>query len=197
MERDRYVTFVVFAEGQKLSDFKGRYWRLLRRKPRVFWYLMWAWVSYKFGGSDFRHVLVGDGSVIYDNQYGQTTFWPWEVAIRGFPKILGYYMVEGHDPDLATLPLVSRRKQWLWLPVPFLLMGFSRGWYQVFNCTTSTKDVLRRVGVQVPDRPVWNPTQLHLWMSSHGFDFIAEPPPSLSEAADRGAGQAESAGDGG
>lgn len=192
MERDRNVTFVIFAEGSKLSDFKGRYLRLLRRKPTVFWYLMWAWVAYKFGGSDFRHVLVGDGEVVYDNQYGQASFWPWEMAVKGFPRILGYYMVVGKDPNLASLPVVSRDKKAFWLPIPFLLMGFSRGWYQVFNCTTTAKDVLYSVGVRVPDRKVWNPTQLHLWMSSHGFDFIAESPPSLSQTVDPRAGSTKS-----
>ena len=147
MERDRNVTFLIFAEGVKLSDFRGRYLKLLRNKPMTFWFLCWAWVAEKGGGSRFRHVLVGDGEVVYDNQYGQTGFWPWELFVRKFPKILGYYMIEGEDPMIATYPAKKRTKWGYLLPIPFLTMAATRGLYQVFNCTTSCKTALRAAGV--------------------------------------------------
>ena len=196
MERDRNVTFVIFAEGVKLSDFRGRYWRLLRRKPLTFWFLCWHWVSGVVGGSAFRHVLVGDGEVVYDAQFGKAGFWPWEYCIKKFPRIIGFYVIQGKDPQIHQYPMVDRRKWGWFLPIPFLLMAASRGLYQIPNCTTASTKALRDAGVDVPRR-IWNPTKLHLWMSENGFDFFAAAPPSFCETADRGAGQAESASSGG
>ena len=185
MERDRYVTIVIFAESVKLSDYRGRYWRLLRKKPMTFWYLFWAWVARHLAGSDFRHVLVSDGEVVFDGQYGEASFWPYEAFIRRYPRILGYYLVEGDDPRIHALKGGKRQKNGVLLVLPFLLMAFTRGFYQVKNCTTTAKEILAQAGVRVPHRKVWNPTELHLWMSSHGFDFVASAPPSVRPAARR------------
>lgn len=197
MERDRYVTIVIFAEGVKLTDFKGRYWRLLRKNPMTFWYLFWAWVARHWAGSDFRHVCVSDGEVVFDGQYGQTSFWPYEAFIRRYPRILGYYLVEGGDPQIHALKGGKKQRYGLLLPFPFIFMGLTRGLYQVRNCTTVARETLGRAGVQVPRRKNWNPTELHLWMSANGFDFTASAPPSISRAARKRARPIEPPCDGG
>ena len=171
--------------------------RLLCRKPRLFYLMAAAWVAGVFGGSRFRHVAISDGEVVVNFEFLRRNYWSHEAYVES-NKILGYVEIKSEKRlNLATLTAIDRTRWMIPLTALFLLMGITRGFYQVNNCTISAKQALWGAGIEVPDRPIWCPTKLLLWLMENEKDFVAGPPPPHGRETDRGVGQDESAGDSG
>lgn len=171
--------------------------RLLRKKPRLFYLMCCAWVAGVFGGSRFRHVAISDTEVVVNYEFLKRNYWSHEGYV-GFNKILGYVEIESDMAlDFRMLPAFDRTKRMIPLTAQFLLMGMTRGLYQVDNCTINAKQALWGAGIEVPDRSIWCPTKLLLWLMENGKDFTAGPPPSYGRTTDSGAGPGKPAGDGG
>ena len=198
MERDLYKTVLLFTESDRFGDMPMRdRWRLLKRKPKVAYLMGAAWVAGVFGGSRFRHVAISDGDVVVNFEFLRRNYWSHEAYV-GSNQILGYVEIESDSKlELSSLPSLDRSRWMLPLTVLFLLMGITRGFYQVNNCTISAKQALWGAGIDIPDRSIWCPTKLLLWLMENGKDFVAGSPSADSDTADRGAGQDEPAGDGG
>lgn len=188
----------MFTESDRFSSFPpGRLLWLLRRKPKLFYLLCCAWVAGVFGGSKFRHVAISDGSVVVNYEFLRRYYYSHEDFVKSF-EILGYVEIDSDRAlDLRVLSGIERTRWIVPLTAQFLLMGFSRGFYQVDNCTISAKQALWGAGVEVPDRSIWCPTKLLLWLMENENDFTAGPPPSDSRETDRGVGQDECPSEGG
>ena len=120
-----------------------------------------AWIT----RCEFIHVAVGSSDVVMTVSERGVHYWPFDPFVEYYPGVTWAVAVPSSRSPHIEQRLVRPCRR-----LPMLLRWITRGMWPSNDCVTSTREVLRSVGVEAP-RTVTTPGQMFDWLRSEGYEF--------------------------
>jgi hypothetical protein len=114
---------------------------------------------------EFIHVAVGSSEVVMTVSAAGARYYPFQVFVEYYPGVTWAVAVPSSKSPHIEPRLVRPCSR-----LPMLLRWITCGFWPSHDCVTSTREVLRSVGVEAP-RTVTTPGQMFDWLRSEGYEF--------------------------